>query len=336
MFTIDINEGARRIETEGGKSLLAALAEAGVWLPSICGGTTSCGECACEVRGDFDPPSTVERAVLGEEREAGGMRLACSVAVRSGVFVRIPPEVLAVRKRRVRVREARELALDTRGLVLDFGEEPLPFRPGQYLRVFVPPQEGVLEELQRAYSFASSPGSSLVSLVVKRAKGGFSSVWLHDRVAEGDSLEVVGPYGSFALPEGKGPLLCVAGGTGLAPFFPLLAEQRDHGGLEAREVVLVYGAKREEELFRIEELEELAKGSPRFRFIPVLQEAEGGWRGARGLVTDLARELLEAAGSEAAGWQAALCGSPGMVKACERLLARYGITGEAVRHDSFS
>jgi Na+-transporting NADH:ubiquinone oxidoreductase subunit F len=108
------------------------------------------------------------------------------------------------------------------------------------------------------------------------------------------------------------------------------------GRLATRDVFLAFGAKERGDLFGLAELEGLASRMPRFRFVPVLQEPDAEWKGARGLVTDAIAALLAEAGEAATSWQAALCGSPGMVKACERVLARHGIQGEALRRDSFA
>lgn len=336
MFSIVINKGERVVEAEGGRSLLTTLADSGIWLPSICGGTAACGECACAARGSFAEPSSVERAMLGDERLALGMRLACSIVVSSDVEIALPTELLAVRRRRVEVAAARKIARDTRELVLDFGDEAPIFRPGQYLRAVVPPHRGLDEAVQRAYSFASAPGSTRVSIIVRRSPTGLASVWLHDSLRQGDSLDIVGPFGTFGVDEGEEPILCVAGGTGLAPFFPILASMASSGVIARRDVVLVFGVREVEDLFGLEVFETLARQAPRFRFVPVVQEPDATWTGAAGSVTDIAAALLDEAGEGASRWKAALCGSPGMVKACERLLARHGIQGEAVRHDSFA
>ena len=336
MFTVRINEGARSLEVEGGPSLLASLAAKGVWLPSICGGTTSCGECANVVHGKFENPSSVEKAILGEDRLERGMRLACSVTVASDIDIHIPDEVLAIKMRRVRVAAAREIARDTRELRLEAIDGDFTFRPGQYLRVVIPPHEGLTESFQRAYSFASPPGGPTISIIVRRSPSGLASVWLHDRLAVGDALDLVGPFGTFGLPEGSAPLVCVAGGTGLAPFFPIFMTMDASGNLSERDVVLVFGAKAREDLFGLGEFEAIARRWSRFRFMPVLQEPDDEWRGAQGLVTEALASIVGDSGGEAKTWSAALCGSPGMVKACERVLARHGIQGDALRRDSFA
>jgi len=336
MFKVGINDGLREFEVPGGASLLASLADKGIWLPSICGGSTSCGECACLARGKFAEASSVERALLGADRFARGMRLACSVSVASDIELWIPDEVLALRRRSVRVASIRRLARDTREIALEATDAPFAFRPGQYLRVFIPPHGGLAEGFQRAYSFASPPGGTSASIIVRRTPGGLASVWLHDALAVGDALDIVGPFGAFSLPVGSSRVVCVAGGTGLAPFFPILDAMEVSGELARRGLDLVFGAKERVDLFGLSELEGLEKRVSNFRFLPVLQEPDEAWRGETGLVTDVLEKLLTEAGDAAKGWKAAICGSPGMVKACERLLARHGISGEAVRRDSFA
>ncbi len=336
MFRVRINDGLRVFEVPGGASLLASLADKGVWLPSICGGSASCGECACVARGEFAGASSVELALLGEDRIARGMRLACSIHVASDIELWIPDEVLALRKRSVRVASIERIARDTREIELEATDGPFDFRPGQYLRVFIPPHGGLAEGFQRAYSFASPPGGTRVSIVVRRTPGGLASVWLHDALAIGDAIDIVGPFGSFSLPEGPSRVVCVAGGTGLAPFFPILSAMEASGELERRGLDLVYGAKERVDLFGLSRLEDLESRVPNFRFLPVLQEPDEAWRGERGFVTTLVESLLTKAGEDAKDWKAAICGSPGMVKACERVLARHGISGEAVRRDSFA
>ena len=336
MFKVRINDGLREFDTPGGASLLASLADQGVWLPSICGGATSCGECACLARGKFTAASSVELALLGEDRCARGMRLACSIHVASDIELWIPDEVLALRKRSVRVASIGMIARDTREIVLESTDGPFEFRPGQYLRVFIPPHGGLAEGFQRAYSFASPPGGTRVSIIVRRTPGGLASVWLHDVLAIGDPLDIVGPFGSFDLPEGSSRVVCVAGGTGLAPFFPILSAMETSGALARRGLDLVFGAKERVDLFGLSELEGFESRVPSFRFLPVLQEPDEAWRGESGLVTDVVESLLTKAGDAAKGWKAAICGSPGMVKACERVLARHGISGEAIRRDSFA
>ena len=336
MFTIGINDGERVVHADGGRSLLSTLADAGIWLPSICGGTTSCGECACVLRGEVPAPTSIEGAILGESRLASGMRLACSVPVESDMEITLPPEVMAVRRRTARVAEVRNIARDTRELLLDLGDEALNFAPGQYLRVMVPPHQGLTESLQRAYSFASPPGNPVFSIIVRRSPGGLASVWLHDALAVGDAIDIVGPFGSFSIEESLDPLVCVAGGTGLAPFLPILDRMEVSGALASRDVYLIFGAKERVDLFRHDELLALARRESRFRFLPVLQQADPEWKGERGLVTEVLARLLDAKNDPERKWRAALCGSPGMVKACERVLMRHGVGEEAIRHDSFA
>lgn len=92
---------------------------------------------------------------------------------------------------------------------------PLRYQPGQYVLLGDPGAELVV----RSYSIANAPRrDGLVSLLVTRVPGGQVSSWVHDVLRPGDRVLLSGPYGSFtAAPGEPGPVLFLAGGSGLAP-----------------------------------------------------------------------------------------------------------------------
>ena len=100
--------------------------------------------------------------------------------------------------------------------------EPLPYVAGQYAllgdRDYTIPV--------RSYSIANAPcASNRISLLVTRVPDGKTSKWVHDSLAVGDTVLVSGPYGTFvADPAGDRPVLCLAGGSGLAPVRALAEE----------------------------------------------------------------------------------------------------------------
>jgi CDP-4-dehydro-6-deoxyglucose reductase len=95
---------------------------------------------------------------------------------------------------------------------------PLRYRPGQYVLLGDPSAELVV----RSYSIANaSRRDGLVSLLVTRVPGGQLSSWVHDVLRPGDRVLLSGPYGSFtAAPGEDGPVLFLAGGSGLARSAP--------------------------------------------------------------------------------------------------------------------
>lgn len=104
------------------------------------------------------------------------------------------------------------------------GAGPWPARPGQYLTLRVPAPGG---DLLRTYSLSGNTGAGAgpMRITVKRESSppGVGSCWLHDRVQEGDEIDVAPPRGAFVLDEASPrPVLLLAGGVGLTPLVAML------------------------------------------------------------------------------------------------------------------
>ena len=184
----------------------------------------------------------------------------------------------------------------------------------------------------RSYSFATpAQPNAQVSFFVRQVPQGVFSGHVHTQPLVGQRVSVQGPAGDFWLRPGEGPLLCVAGGSGLAPLLALLQGALDSG--VQRPVRLVFGARTQADLYALDEIAALAQAWPLpFDFVPVLsQEPEGSdWPGARGLVT-----LALGARPEPAT-QAYLCGPPAMVDAVEAHLVAQGVARADIHADRFT
>lgn len=146
------------------------------------------------------------------------------------------------------------------------------FQPGQFFTLLVE-LEG--EVVPRNYSASNAPGSSELHLTIKRKVGGRVSGVLV-RARAGDTLRVLGPFGSFVLSPRIDAAHCrklvlVAGGAGITP---LASIARSVLAVEpASEIALVYGNRREADVALASELEALAiEHGPRFRLVHVLEE----------------------------------------------------------------
>ena len=157
----------------------------------------------------------------------------------------------------------------------------------------------------------------------------------------GAKLRVTGPHGQFALRNSQHPILCVAGGTGMAPMLSIL-EQGLLDGVQ-RDVLYLYGCRSQRDLYKIEAMERLAADWPgKFKFEPVLSEEPVGtdWQGRRGLVTQLLKEegenqVMRSPGKKLADHEAYLCGPPGMIDAAFQLLVDYGVDPNRIFFDKF-
>jgi NAD(P)H-flavin reductase/hemoglobin-like flavoprotein len=217
--------------------------------------------------------------------------------------------------------------------------EPFSYRPGQY----VPVQVTQWPRIWRPYSIANSPRpSGLIKLHVRAVPGGLVSSTLVYRSAIGDSVLLGAPRGDMTLTASDRDLLCIAGGTGLAPLkaiiehaltrMPLRQEPRPtaSAGLPTqrprRKITLFVGARQHFDLYDYEDLQLLELACPGLRVIPVLSE-EPGYRGKTGLLPDAVRAqgLFE-------NTEAYICGPAAMVRRTAAVLAADVPAGH-IHHD---
>lgn len=189
------------------------------------------------------------------------------------------------------------------------GVEKFPFRPGQWVGVW---SDDYLGEngrpVRRAFSIASKQGEKYLELCVARGKG--FSAFLQD-LKEGSKIWVDGPYGNFWLRPAK-ECLFVAGGTGIAPFRPMVHEALKQGA----KVALLYSAKTPADFVYLDEFKSL-KGLKLVATITADHEYPV-WDGKQGRVQKHLPSLL---GKDCAVY---VCGPPLMVEDVEALLLKSG------------
>jgi NAD(P)H-flavin reductase len=143
--------------------------------------------------------------------------------------------------------------------------EPFPHLPGQHLSVQTPRWP----RLWRSYSIANAPrADGTLTLHVRAVGGGLVSTTLVHHTAPGDILLLGRADGPMtADTQSERPVLCLAGGTGLAPL-KAIAEAVTGSG-ERREIVLYYGARSESELYDLPALRQMELEFPWLEVIPV-------------------------------------------------------------------
>lgn len=321
----------RRFRLRGGVSLLEALGTEKVFIPSACGGRGSCGFCKVTVPEGAGPILPTEEPYLGPEEKGRGVRLSCQVKVRNDLGVEVPQELFAVREYTCRVEEIRELTYDTRQFRLEL-EEPgtIDYVPGQYVQVLAPAYKGNPEEVYRAYSIASDPvDKGAVELIVRRAPNGICTTYLFDHLKTGDRVKINGPYGDFRLSETDAPIIFIAGGSGMAPIKCMLHHMVNTGC--TRPAIYYFGVNEMRDLYFEDEIKKQETALPGFGFVPVVAQPGNGWSGETGLVTEALERNLE----DASEYEAYLCGSPGMIDACIKVLSGLGLPEERIYFDKF-
>ena len=136
---------------------------------------------------------------------------------------------------------------------------------GQHVDVRLTAPDGYAA--QRSYSIASAPGDDTVELTLERLEDGEVSTFLHDVAIPGDTIELRGPIGGHFIwrADEGGPLLLVAGGSGVVPLISILRARAaaDH----AAEALLVYSGRSWDELIFRDELLEMERVDPRFAMV---------------------------------------------------------------------
>jgi NAD(P)H-flavin reductase/ferredoxin len=165
--------------------------------------------------------------------------------------------------------------------------------------------------LTRSYSIANIPqASGTLEFHIRRLPGGRFSAWVHDELKIGDPLRVSEPQGHcFYLPDRKEQgLLLIGTGSGLAPLAGILADALAHG--HSGPIRLFHGSREKEDLYRIEEMRELAKRYPNFSYTPCVSSGDA----PEGFTPGRANEAAFAAHPDLSRWRVFLCGHPDMVK----------------------
>ncbi|MGH3388055.1 MAG: globin domain-containing protein [Actinomadura sp.] len=159
--------------------------------------------------------------------------------------------------------------------------QPLPYAPGQHVSV----QVSRWPRVWRQYSVANAPrGDGTLRLHVRALPAGWVSGALVRRTRVGDTLLLGPARGTMTLDPGSDrDLLCVAGGTGLAPMRALV--EQVIASAKRRNTRLIFGARTERDLYDLVELRRLQSAHPWLRVIPVVS-AEPGYDGLNGLAPD--------------------------------------------------
>jgi len=328
---IDVNAGDRELEVDGGQTLLSALNESKIFIPSACGGRGSCGYCKVTVLSGGGPVLPTETPFLTRAEVRSGMRLACQVKVREDVDIKIPEDLLNVKLFTAEVSSLKRLTHDMVEATF-FLQEPTEIsqRAGQYIQLRAPSPEGIVS---RAYSISSPPSDAhSVQIVVRLVPDGIGSTYVHN-LNEGDVVTFTGPYGDFRLNEDPdAAIVCVGGGSGMAPLKNVAMTVLEQW--PERECWLFFGCRATGDVFYLKEFEELAKKYPNFKVVYALSEPEEGsdWSGETGFIHLSLDRHLETSDRKR---QAFLCGPPPMIEAVMKVLEEKGLDPDDMFYDEF-
>ncbi len=329
----------KRVEVKAGDNLLKAALAAGLAWPHECR-VGSCGTCRCTLKeGKIKPLSDFSYVLDGDELNAG-MILACQTSPRSDLVVEVELEsdaAVSVAPYPGVIKKIIRLTHDIVELSIDIdAASPPDYTAGQYAELMVSDIEK-----PRSYSFATAPGNhgaGDLMFFIRLVPGGEFTEWLFAGDRSGTPLTVSAPYGSFWLRPGDAPILCVAGGSGLAPIKALL--EAAQSAAVQRDVTFLFGARTQQDLYCLDVMEALANSwsGKHFEFVPVLSEEppDSDWQGARGMVTDhLQKQYVETGAIDMQACEGYLCGPPPMIDAAIVVMNAAGLSNERICFDKF-
>jgi len=363
----------RDIKTSNGKKLLGALADAGIFVPSACGGGGTCGQCKVKVLKGGGELLPTEAALITKKQAEEGERLACQVTVFEDMEVQVPDEVFGVKQWNCKVRSNRNVATFIKELVLELppGEE-IDFKAGGYVQLECPPHDlryadydidaeyredweryGLFEieshvkkATTRAYSMASYPEEKdIIILNVRiatpppdkygKVPTGIMSSYIFG-LKPGDQIVTSGPFGEFMARDTDNEMVFIGGGAGMAPMRSHIYDQlkRLHS---KRRMSFWYGARSLREAFYTEEFDKLQAENENFTWYLALSDPleEDHWEGPVGFIHDVLFELYLKDHPAPEDCEYYLCGPPLMIAAVTRLLEELGVEDENILFDDF-
>lgn len=369
---IMINE-QKEIEVPAGGKLLGALADAGIFVSSACGGGGTCAQCKVRVlQGGGDLLAT-EAGHISKKEAAQGERLSCQVAVKQDMVVEVPAEAFDTRKWDCTVRSNKNVATFIKELILELPEgEEVDFKAGGYIQIECPPHEvaykdfdidpeyhsdwdqynvwryvsRVDEPVVRAYSMANYPGEQgIIMLNVRVAtpppRGpegippGKMSSYIFG-LKPGDKATISGPFGEFFIKESESEMIYIGGGAGMAPLRSHIFELFKRQKTQ-RKVSYWYGGRSYRELFYIDHFRDIEKEFPNFQFNIALSDPlpEDNWTGYTGFIHQVLLDnyLKEHPAPEDIEYY--ICGPPMMNAAVFKMLDDLGVEPENIAYDDF-
>lgn len=311
---ININDGEKILEVDPGQSLLSALGNNKIFLPSACGGGGTCSMCRCRVPEGAGSILPTETGFFTRKEQAENWRLACQVKVRDNINMEVPHEVLGIKKWECTVVSNRNVATYIKEFVVKLPEgEKLDFKSGGYIQIDVPKIEVDFKDMDidekfrpdwekfnmfdlkmknpeatyRAYSMANHPAEgNIIMLNIRIATPPF------DRVNGGFMKVNPGVCSSYIFSRKPGDKVTISG-----PYGEFFLKETDRemmfigGGAgmapmrshlfhlfhtlkTGRKVTFWYGARSVKEIFYEEDFRAIEREFPNFKFTIGLSEPQ--------------------------------------------------------------
>jgi naphthalene 1,2-dioxygenase ferredoxin reductase component len=332
-FTVKIRQSDAPLAVEMGDTILTAALAADVDYPHGCQ-SGNCGACKSRLHaGEVEMSPYSDYALTDAEKESG-LVLACRAVPWSDCEIAWleQDEVIShpLRKLDCKVAELERMTHDITRVRLSIeAGGPFDFTAGQYARVTfadLPPRD---------YSMASLPpdgkgGDSFIEFHIRMVTDGGVSSFVHNDLKPGDSVRVEGPYGiSYLRQKHTGPVVALAGGSGLAPVMSIVESALADGAEQP--IHMYFGVRAEADVYLEDHFRALAAKHENFTFEIVLSEPEGKTDRRSGYLVDIVADDFK----DLDGAKAYLAGPPIMVETCVGKLKEMRVRNEDCHADAF-
>lgn len=315
---INSKDGSTFVQQASDTILRAAL-RAGHGLSYECN-SGGCGGCKFELQSGEIETLWAEAPGLTERDRRRGRHLACqcralgdiriSAACADEYVPQLPPK-----RQRARLVGVTDITHDIREFRFE-STLAADFLPGQYAMLDLPGVTG-----ERAYSMSNIANPDRHwHFQIRRVPNGQGTERLFDHLALGDEIGLDGPYGvAYLRTDSPRDLVCVAGGSGLAPMVSIARGAATAGLLKDGHLYFFYGARTVRDVCGESLLWDLPGFGERIHFIPVVSSPQAGetWSGATGYVHE---QLAGALSAPMASYEFYFAGPPPMTQALQELL----------------
>ncbi|WP_300440857.1 2Fe-2S iron-sulfur cluster-binding protein [Zoogloea sp.] len=322
-------------EQREGDTLLRAALRAGVGLSYECN-SGGCGGCKFELLQGEVETLWADAPGLNERDRRRGRHLACQCRAKGPATIKAStgkeyvPKVVPQRQK-ARLVGTSDITHDLREFRFR-STGGAGFLPGQFAMLDL---AGL--DASRAYSLSNTANDDGEwHFQVRRVPHGKGTHVLFDKLACGDEIGLDGPYGvAWLRTESPRDIVCVAGGSGLAPMVSIARGAAEAGMLKDRKLYFFYGARTPRDVCGREMLAQLEGFGDRIVYLPVvsLPGDEGEWQGETGFVHDLVARALP---GSLAGFEFYFAGPPPMTQALqEMLMVGHRVPFEQIHFDRF-
>ncbi|HCP01558.1 MAG: oxidoreductase [Alphaproteobacteria bacterium] len=327
-FSVKIKQSDTLLPVEMGDTILTAALAADVPYPHGCQ-SGNCGACKSRLySGEIEMSPYSDYALTDEEKDFG-LILACRAMPWSDCEVawleqdevishplrKIDCKVVALEHMTHEIARIR-LSIEAHG--------PFEFTPGQYAKLHFPGQP------PRDYSMASLPNEDILEFHIRMVSEGGVSSFVYQHLKLGEEVRVEGPFGiSYLRQKHTGPMLALAGGSGLAPIKSIVESALAAGAKQP--IHMYFGVRTEQDVYLEDHFRELVAKHNNFSLEIVLSEPEGATARRAGYLADVMADDF----GNLDGSKAYLAGPPIMVETCVNRLKKMHVHEEDCHADAF-